>query len=356
MNLFSFLCAAVGIAIVPIAFADGAALQPRRADQESFIAQAVFAEGKLWLRSDAGTVSSIKEGEGKRKEITTPQPVLGLWRNQSVPWIIACSSSDCREWTLAKHNGGKFSAFAKLPTQGDELVAASGADDNVVVLTTRRLISLGTGSQTIVSLSAPLRQAPMRTILVTPEAIFVGLNIGEWGGGMSRIDRRTGKVSAVGCSQSDADCDGPIVADVDPVNGIAVEPWQRNCVAAAVGLVHMLSHGRVVEICGDRVRQVYSATFATPVGADKTTVAWLKEVSVPFFSLEACGADLCAVATDGIHRIGRDGGVRVAELPEFAEIGGVGVSFRHPDFVLVATRVNQRVSVSGAVPILVPRN
>lgn len=341
---------------MPIALADGATLQPRRADQESFIAQAVFADGKLWLRSDAGIVSSIKEGEGKRKEITLSQPALGLWRDHGVPWVIACSSSDCKEWALAKYNNDKFSVFAKLPKEGDEFVAAGGVNDGVIVLTSRRLVSFAAGSRTIISLSKPLRQAPMRTMLITPEAVFVGLNIGEWGGGMSRINSQTGEVSAIGCGESDADCNSPLVANLDPVNGIAIEPWQHNCVAAAIGLVHMMSHGRVVEICGDRLRQMYSATFAIPAGADKTTVAFLKEMSVPFFSLEVCGSDLCAVGTDGIHQIGRDGRAQVVDLPGFTEVGGVEVSFRNPDFVLVATSVNQRVSVSGAVPMLVPRN
>jgi len=40
---------------------------------------------------------------------------------------------------------------------------------------------------------------------------------------------------------------------------------------------------------------------------------------------------------------------------DFKVIDGIRVNFDSPDFVLVLTQVNQRRSVGGAVPMLVPR-
>jgi hypothetical protein len=42
-------------------------------------------------------------------------------------------------------------------------------------------------------------------------------------------------------------------------------------------------------------------------------------------------------------------------LPKFRDVGGIKVSFDIAGFVLVLTDVNSRKSVSGSVPLLVPR-
>jgi hypothetical protein len=75
---------------------------------------------------------------------------------------------------------------------------------------------------------------------------------------------------------------------------------------------------------------------------------------VPFFGVRAIGGDLWAIGTDGIYQIGADGVAKITALPPFRRIGNVSVSFALPEFVLVLTNVNQRRSVSGSVPMMVP--
>jgi hypothetical protein len=40
--------------------------EPRRPDQEAYLSRAAFADGRLWLLSDAGDLWSIAEGKGER--------------------------------------------------------------------------------------------------------------------------------------------------------------------------------------------------------------------------------------------------------------------------------------------------
>jgi hypothetical protein len=61
------------------------------------------------------------------------------------------------------------------------------------------------------------------------------------------------------------------------------------------------------------------------------------------------------MGVDGIHRIAADGTADVMPLPQFKDVGGIRISFDLRRFVLVLTRINQRRSISGAVPLLVPR-
>jgi hypothetical protein len=77
--------------------------------------------------------------------------------------------------------------------------------------------------------------------------------------------------------------------------------------------------------------------------------------TVAFFGLTREGNARWAARIDGIYRIEERGTERSAPLPSFEKIGDIHVSFDLPHLVVVLTSINQRRSVSGSVPILVPR-
>src|SRR5581483_7512237 len=109
------------------------------------------------------------------------------------------------------------------------------------------------------------------------------------------------------------------------------------CVAAAVGLVHFVPHGRIVEICKDDVRVSYAKTLGSATrdgtpGHDGT---------VAFFGLARIGGTLLAAGIDGLYRFDGSAEPLYARLPKFDIIGGVGVSFAIPNVVLVLTAINQ---------------
>jgi hypothetical protein len=205
------------------------------------------------------------------------------------------------------------------------------------------MIDLAGGDQRSVALKWPNKPlAGIASVTVTPDSLLVGFNIGEWGGGLRRIDRTSGQISIV--ESKAPGCSGLLNTDCDPVNGIAVEPWKESCAAIAIGLVHFMARGSIVEVCGKSVTRLYSNSY----GDDHYS-------TVPFFGLVAAGADLWGVGIDGLYKIGPDGTTKASALPAFQRIGNVSVSFAMPHLVLVLTDVNQRRSVSGSTPMLVPR-
>jgi hypothetical protein len=190
-------------------------------------------------------------------------------------------------------------------------------------------------------------------MLETPGHLFVGLNSGEWGGGLIRIDRKSGGVETIERNATGDLCGGPLNTACDPVHGIAVIPWKPDCVAAAVGLVHMLGHGRIVEICREKVERMF--VQASDRHADAPEAAVGGYGSVPFFGLAAAGETLLAAGHDGLYRLGPAGLVEHRPWPRFEEIDGLLVSFALPDVVLVITTINRRASLGGAAPLLVTR-
>jgi hypothetical protein len=62
-----------------------------------------------------------------------------------------------------------------------------------------------------------------------------------------------------------------------------------------------------------------------------------------------------AIVPCSIAEVATDGSVKVHGLPPFHNVKFGSVSFANPYVVLVRTDVNQRRSLSGSVPMLVPR-
>ena len=351
MGRISFLALALACA------ASSGAIEPEREGQQAFLSRAVFVDGRLWLLSDAGELSSITEGKDQRIDAPLPEPAHDICVHEGQLLAATCKREGCATGSLRRFDHGTWSVDATFPLKDDRVLALACGAPTVTVLTTRRLIDFPAGGSEQVRLSQSLESVPIATVHATPQEVFVGLNAGEWGGGLRRIDRRTGAVSVIESNASGELCGGPLNTQCDPVNGIATSPWDSRCIAVAIGLVHMAPHGRIVEVCGTKVRSLYFKEYPlegfdrvavkTPGGEPFSTTA--------FFGLASQGNSLWAVGIDGIHDIAADGTAQVMPLPGFKDVGGVFVNFDSPRMILVLTRVNQRRSVGGAVPLLVPR-
>jgi len=246
-------------------------------------------------------------------------------------------------WTLRQHIGSAWATVATVRSEGDELIAMTCTADKVALLTSRRLVQLDGKHQSAIALSRELGRGLVSSTYSTPDQFFVGLNAGERGGGLRRIDRHTGDVTVVERNASGELCGGPLNTSCDPVNGIATEPGKPGCIAVAVGLVHMEPHGRVLEVCGDHVQRLFYKAYgenrSRATGKDDEPLS-----TVAFFGLISDGDTMQAVGIDGIYTFGPRGAVQVIPLPHFKNVGGVSISFDLPHFVLVLTNVNQRLS------------
>jgi hypothetical protein len=332
------------------------AIEPPREGQQAFLSRAVFVDGRLWLLTDAGELSSIVEKDNRRVDEVLPEPAHDICIHEGKLMAVTCKRDGCEQWSLRHRDHGVWSVDATFPVKNDRLLALACENKAVTVLTTDRLVDLDDSEHHEIHLSEALDSELVAAVHDTPEGVFVGLNAGEWGGGLRRIDRRTGKVTEIMSNPSGDLCGGPLNTQCDPVNGIVTEPWNQQCVAAAIGLVHMAPHGRIVEICGTTVRRIYFKEYPLEgFGAAKQSKGDEPSSTTAFFGLSTQGDSLWATGMDGIHEIGADGTARITPMPEFKEIGGVYVNFDLPHVVLVLTQVNQRRSLSGAVPLLVPR-
>lgn len=327
---------------------------PSESERSGFrpVSRIVFVNDRLWILHDDGSLVSLKPDEPTSETIQTHGKVLDICRSGSR--LVAIVAADDGRWRISSRTLIGWDVLASVAFKNDRAAAlgCSPDDRTIEVVTNRRLLELSGGRLRTVSLSQTLEpRFAFGTVSANYDSIWIGFNIGEWEGGLKRINRHNGTVETIENISKPELCAGPLNTSCDPVTGIVQSPSKPDCIIASIGLVHMSSHGRIIEVCGEKVRQIYSKSLGTnlPVTSsmdDFNTTA--------FFSLARSGDTVWAIGIDGIY--GFDGSQpRFSSLPSFEERAGYRISFDIPGLVLLMTNVNQRRSLSGAVPIMTAR-
>ena len=347
----------LALALIAFSPVKAAALEPVRPGQEGAIIRAVFVDKTLWTLSDAGEIFRISEAKHELVKVSTEDPALDLWIKDGVPAIVTSPRGDDAPLTIRRWTGEEFRALAGISTKQERLLGVSSSGEPATILTTRRVMEVVGNTIRPRDVDWP-RIRPIlgvASILARKDDVLLGINSGEWGGGLARVDRRTGRVSYIESRTRDL-CGGALNGDCDPVNGIVPSPWNKDCVVIAIGLVHFLAHGRIDEVCGERVRELYSKAYYVKGLPLPATQGDKPAATVAFFGLASVRGQVLAVGLDGLYRLSEDGAALLTPLPEFEKVGNIRVSFALQDVVLLLTEVNERRSISGSVPMLVPRN
>jgi hypothetical protein len=319
------------------------------------ISRAVFADDRLWMMSDTGSLLSLSSSESKPERVKIDQKTVEICKSEGR--LLAVVQADKSHWSIQRRSSAGWDVGPVIAIHNERLTALGCEIEGpaVAIITNRRLIEVEGATVRAIKLSENL-EAPsgIGTALINGDAIWVGFNVGEWGGGLRRISRRDGAVEAIENNQSGELCGGPLNTQCDPVNGIVASPSKHSCVTAAIGLVHFMSHGRIVEVCDKAVRrQYYKPLDPQPPhgkldqGEPSSTVA--------FFGLTRVGSTVWALGTDGLYRFDGSSPPQFRSLPNFENKGDYWVSFEVPGLVLLMTDVNQRRSISGALPIMAAR-
>jgi hypothetical protein len=345
---FALLSGALLLLLGGMALSDTAPDFPARRQDPSLVRAAAYADGRLWLLAGDELTTISDNGLGRVAEPVEGKPIALCVQSKQ---LLTLSAGPDERWTLRRRQAAGWVEVAHIGTRGDTFVGMACGANEVSLLTNRRLITIGGVAPQSIGLSDRLNQGVTHSLLSTGDLLLIGTNAGEWGGGLQRIDRRTGKVSQLQRNDSGDPCDAVLDRQCDPVNGLASAPWNSKCVVAAVGMVHMSERGRLIEVCGDRIEPLYAKALPDP--NDAPGVKPFNEVA--FFGAHQAGDALWAVGIDGLYRFRDRKLVDFAPLPAFRTVDGVRVSFDLPGVVLVMTDINQSVSLSGSVPMLVPR-
>lgn len=323
----------------------------------TMVKRAVFAQGRLWLLSEGGAIWTIRPSSHEADRMPVSGAVLDLCIRNGNLVSVSARRDRPGQWVLAENSAGGWLDLMAVASQGDTLAAVQCEADGTLLVTTRRVIEIRGAHVRSTKLSEELPVRAVSSVVATPDTIYVGLNAGEWGGGLRRIDRREGTVSLVESRRSQGLCDGPLNSDCDPVTALIPDPSNSGCVIAAVGLVHMTSRGSVLQICRDVVRSIYAKPCEMPLLGphDARTRAAYARCSEAFFGLVRAGDTLWAASNSGLYRRDGEGAWTERRLPKFKSFGAFMVSFDSPSLVFLLTEANRRYSLSGATPLMISR-
>lgn len=326
------------------------------------IVKGAYHNQALYLLDDSGAMQVWSEESRASRPFKVPGSVLSfclmdknLWaatkgqRGKSVMlWtrqLPSQSGPDGGEWQRVgsfTRNGGNEAVV--LDCSGIEPVLVAGNRANMPV------------SGRAVELAGQMSTHPALVVSYVKDGmLWLGFNSGEWGGGLHRIRLSDGTVDSPSHIDPASPCGGRLNPHCDPVTGLAPDPANPKCMLATIGLVHMMSRGSVVQVCGNDVSVIY----AKPYTLDPRW-RWAGKIdednrdSVAFHALAPgrTGGTAFAVASDGVYQF-----VGSTE-PNFAPIQPqrIGaIDWANPDYVLVRTQMNQRHSLSGGSYLLIPR-
>lgn len=202
------------------------------------------------------------------------------------------------------------------------------------------------------------------TALISNDGLtaFVGVNLGEWGGGLATVDLKSGKLNRIEKGGTDL-CDGPLNRDCDPVTGIVPDPDNARCVLASIGLSHLLMHGRVIRVCPEGVSVELSRPLERPSQIIERSIRdavsghseETRNTEAFFALIETRDGSIWAISPFAAYR--RDGPSWSRHtLPQLEERGSLGVSEKLPGIVLLSSWRNARNSLSGPTPMALPAN
>jgi hypothetical protein len=283
----------------------------------------------------------------------------GVWVLIERPQRISPpGSSSPSRFGLAYHDGHRWRGFPLLPYRTDEApLALSITPDGPLVLTSKRLYRMSSASGKLIDipLIQPLDARGYLATLVVDNDLYVGVNEGEWGGGLRRINLVTGAVMNIERRIGSGLCAGPLNSDCDPVTGLVPDDEHPGCLFASVGLSHLLWHGRVLRICGEKIETVLEAPIL-PIGVRISRALFEKErrkrlSTEPVFGLIAAPQGFWALTPRSIYRWKR-GRTEAWSLSDPENVNGVVLSRSVEGLLAIYTDANALRSVSGYTPLL----
>ncbi len=324
------------------------------------ISRGVVFAGRLWLR---GTTVRARSGDGsgalisfsladmsERQDFDTG--VLGIEAVGADLWVLRKSPSSNTEWILSVVRGDSFDDRARFgPSETDKPLALFGDGVAPAVLSQKSIrILSGDGNWELIELQGPLRQGVQMQVAspMTGGAAYIGINMGEWGGGLQRVDLQTGAVTSVERRDTKALCGGPLNSECDPVTGVIPDPQNKGCVLASIGLVHFLSHGRILRVCGEQVSVIFEQK-RTKEFNDK-----ILDVSDSIYGLASANDGFWAVTPEALYHFEANENPPTRHpLPKLEPESGVYMGRDVQGAIVIRTDLNWAVSVSGYTPLVV---
>jgi len=323
------------------------------------IAKGVAFDGRLWIR---GTMPTPRDASGgllslgikdNARQVHFDRGVMDIARSDRDLWILR-RGSEAHRFTVSAWKQNRFEDLAEFQLSAQDAPLALLDDAGSPVVLSAQTIRHLAADRTwhVVELKGKLRSG-VQVSAASPQSggsVYIGFDVGEWGGGLQQVDLRTGTVTDIERRDTKELCDGPLNRECDPVTGVIPDPQNKDCVLASVGLVHLFqSNGRLLRICGQRVTLVFELLIP-----NSKNQKW-KQTEAFYGLAPSADGGYWAITWRALYHFDA-GGTKDREytLPKLESVSGIHLSKALPGAIVLQTDVNWAVSTSGYTPLVVP--
>lgn len=306
------------------------------------LVEGVATADRLWLRNATGAVVVFDRSDGERR-IVVEQGAADLLRDSGRTLVLQSDGGTPNRFLVRDAEANQ----SLTPSLRADALGLLRVGPDWVIVTQDALYRSDGGQWHRQAIEGFGRHFGVMTMASTPDgSIYIGFNQGEWGGGLWRIAPGSSRLVEVR-KVDDNPCDGPLAAECDPITGLVPDVDHAECLLASIGLSHMLSHGRVMRVCGDEATLVFSRELDGP----PDSIGVLSHSTWPLFGLAPTPDGWFAIAPGKVFVSG-GGEVETSDMPEAEPFAGIQLS--QVGLVLIlATDVNWGMSLSGYTPMLV---
>ncbi|HXD33890.1 MAG TPA: hypothetical protein VN643_22415 [Pyrinomonadaceae bacterium] len=320
------------------------------------IKKVLIASNRLWILYLNGKLSSLDLKGGDPQEVAPDKFVFDIYRSfANQLYCLGSVSEASTQLSVWQKTDNAWSPIGKIERgRQNWVLGLREYRDSLLILTQNRIyIQKGLADWRSVALKGELKASYQTPFAVTDTGlVYVGVNLGEWGGGLLQASIETGLVTKIERRDTPKLCDGPLNSDCDPVTGVIRDPENSACVLASIGLRHFLERGRLLRVCDKTVSVVFEKSY------DDESVNTKKEVmgTEAIFDLVAGSEDYWAVTGRGIYHFKAGTEPTFQTVPALVRRSGISMSDAIPNIIVVATDINWAMSVSGYTPLIAVKN
>jgi hypothetical protein len=299
-----------------------------------------FAQGRIWIVTETGDLWSFQEDSPEATRHVLNNPAYALCATGGGVLVVTGEAQAPKRYTLRRVS--EATPHVEVAARGEGVVGLTCDPHRAMLVTTRRMIEIA-GDRVVrqSTLSHRLPSQARSQLAATEAEILVGFDVGEWGGGLYRISRRTGAVTEVHHNPSGELCDGLLNGACDPVSAVALLPGAPDCVQAAANEVYSRSFGRILAVCGGRLRQRYRLDCEAGMCA------------IGGMGLATAGADTWVVGGEQLVRLDAAGDPHLTPFPRLRSYGPFRASFDVHGIVLLLEEADR--GPGSISPLLVSR-
>jgi len=339
-------------------FSNRATLEAADIESSPRIQKIVFAANRLWILNQNGRLQSLNLKEGGPQEVAPEKFVFDIYHDPDKQlYVLAGGSRDTSRMHVWRRTETTWIKVTEIPIgPGEAVLGLHKYRDSLLVLTDREIhLQEGPDKWRSIAVKGEIRGAYQTAFAVTDDGyVYVGINRGEWGGGLFQVNLKSGEVKQLKKVGKPKSCEGPLNPECDPVTGVIRDPENPSCVIASIGLRHFLEHGRLVRVCNQSISVVFSKSYrdiSSKKDANVDTV-FVDNSTEAIFDLVAEGQGYWAVTGRGIYHFTLNSEPTFQKLPNLVNRSGLHMSDAIPNVIVVSTDINWARSLSGHTPLI----